>query len=135
MVELNDSAVKRSILTYGDTQGSELAIFGVSAPDGSRTFAPCKIGKSVEKRSVLTLLYCMMLLVFPVQGTTAGIPGGFVYGCHTGTKSPDGFARRIRRRVAYMRIRRADTVGKLRRPGYLPVRACRGGRYKLRVTS
>ena len=101
-------------------------IWGFRHLTASRTFAPCKIGKSVEKRSDTDPVILYDVVGLPGSGTTAGIPGGFVYGCHTGTKSPDGFARRIRRCVAYMRIRRADTVGKLRRPGYLPVRACRG---------
>ena len=87
-------------------------IWGFRHLTASRTFAPCKIGKSVEKRSDTDPVILYDVVGLPGSGTTAGIPGGF--------------ARRIRRRVAYMRIRRADTVGKLRRPGYLPVRACRG---------
>lgn len=110
-------------------------IWGFRHLTASRTFAPCKIGKSVEKRSDTDPVILYDAVGLPGSGTTAGIPGGFVYGCHTGTK----ITRRICPSDSPPCCLHANPTGRILSGSCDDQGICRfervaAGRYKLRVT-
>lgn len=109
-------------------------IWGFRHPTASRTFARAKSEKVLKSVRILTLLYCMTLLVLPVRGqqqeSRAGLYTVAIQVQNHQTDLPVGFASVLLTRESDGRI----LSGSCDDQGICRFERVAAGRYKLRVT-